>query len=114
MRRIYSVGEASDYLHIDPKTLHRWCRDLGIKPILTTGNGHLKAYSQRQLDQIAVLLKPRSSKNYPLTLQEDIPSVEKVQMQHWQALQIRVEALERELRATRERIAQACLSNSSI
>ena len=112
MRRIYSVGEASDYLHIDPKTLHRWCRDLGIKPILTTGNGHLKAYSQRQLDQIAVLLKPRSSKHFPVILPEDAPSVENIQIQQWQALQIRVEALEHELRATRERIAQACLSSS--
>ena len=45
----YTVGEASRYLHIDAKTLHRRCKQLGIVPYLSSHDGRVKLYSQEQL-----------------------------------------------------------------
>ena len=106
MRYELTVGEASRYLNVDPKTLHRWCLQLGVHPA-SSSSGRVKLYSKKQLDRITNYLNQTPKESIKTGAGAGEVRGQKdsrdIQLQSFHA---RLESLEHEVRATREHFAQ--------
>lgn len=49
----FTLGSGADYLGIADKTLRKYLKDLGIKPVPHRGDQRMRYYSQTQLNQLA-------------------------------------------------------------
>ena len=100
MHHGYTVGEASRYLKIDPKTLHRRCRQLGITPFLSSFDGRVKLYSQEQVQLIAQLISSASRVSSVTTSsRESVPNSTpraELPLNQLQTLHRRMQSLEKE------------------